>query len=57
MASDIAIAAQEILKTRARLNEIYAEHTNQNIEAIEKVMDRDTWYDTCGTYTLHCARF
>lgn len=29
MAADIAIMAEEIIKTRARLNEIYAEHTGQ----------------------------
>ncbi|CAN0210638.1 unnamed protein product [Scytosiphon promiscuus] len=41
MAADIAIMAEEIIKTRARLNEIYAEHTGQKVEEIEKVMDRD----------------
>lgn len=29
MAADIAIIAEEIIKTRARLNEIYAEHTGR----------------------------
>ncbi|CAM9248133.1 unnamed protein product [Pylaiella littoralis] len=41
MAADIQIMAEEILKTRARLNEIYAEHTGQKVKEIEKVMDRD----------------
>jgi ATP-dependent Clp protease protease subunit len=40
-ASDIEIHAREILKTRARLNEIYAEHTGQNIKVIEEAMERD----------------
>ena len=42
-ATDIAIHAEEILATRARLNEIYAKHTGQKLEAIEKAMDRDTF--------------
>lgn len=29
MAADIAIVAEEIIKTRARLNELYAQHTEQ----------------------------
>ncbi len=41
MASDIEIAAQEILKLRQRLNEIYVKHTGQKLETIEKAMDRD----------------
>lgn len=42
-ATDIAIHAEEILATRARLNEIYAKHTGQKLDAIEKAMDRDTF--------------
>ncbi len=42
-ASDVAIHAEEILSTRARLNAIYVKHTNQKIEAIEKAMERDTF--------------
>ena len=44
-ASDIAIHAKEILKTREKLNKIYAIHTGQTIEAIEHVMERDTYMD------------
>ena len=40
-ATDIEIAAEEILKTRDRLNRIYADHTGRTIEEIEKIMDRD----------------
>jgi ATP-dependent Clp protease protease subunit len=40
-ATDIARHAQEILKLKRRLNEIYARHTGQPIEAIEKALDRD----------------
>jgi ATP-dependent Clp protease protease subunit len=41
MAADIDIQAKEILRTRANLNRIMAEHTKQPIEEIERVMDRD----------------
>lgn len=40
-ASDIEIQAREILALRARLNNIYVEHTGQTLDVIEKAMDRD----------------
>jgi len=40
-ATDIEIHAREILALRARLNEIYVEHTGQSIDAIEEAMERD----------------
>ncbi|MEG1603890.1 MAG: ATP-dependent Clp endopeptidase proteolytic subunit ClpP [Cloacibacillus sp.] len=40
-ASDIEIHAREILKTRAKLNQILASHTKQPIERIEADTDRD----------------
>ncbi|WP_096701844.1 ATP-dependent Clp endopeptidase proteolytic subunit ClpP [Magnetospirillum sp. 15-1] len=40
-ATDIEIQAREILALRARLNNIYVEHTGQPLEVIEKVMERD----------------
>ncbi|MEX2616741.1 MAG: ATP-dependent Clp endopeptidase proteolytic subunit ClpP [Alphaproteobacteria bacterium] len=40
-ASDIEIHAREILALRMRLNEIYAEHTGQEVAVIEKALDRD----------------
>jgi ATP-dependent Clp protease, protease subunit len=40
-ASDIEIQAREILKLRARLNEVYVKHTGQSLEEIERSMDRD----------------
>jgi ATP-dependent Clp protease protease subunit len=43
-ASDIKIHADEILKTRSRLNEILSKHTGQSIEAIEKVTERDQFF-------------
>jgi ATP-dependent Clp protease, protease subunit len=42
-AADIARHAQEILKLKQRLNEIYAKHTGQSVQAIEKALDRDTY--------------
>jgi len=40
-ASDIEIQAREILYLRGKLNELYAKHTLQPLEQIEKDMDRD----------------
>jgi ATP-dependent Clp protease protease subunit len=40
-ASDIEIISNEILKTRARLNTLLAEHTGQKLEKIEKDTDRN----------------
>jgi len=40
-ASDIEIAAKEILYTRMRLNEILAKHTGQSLEQIQEDVDRD----------------
>lgn len=42
-ASDIEIQAREILRLRAKLNEIYVRHTGQKLTAIEKAMDRDNF--------------
>jgi ATP-dependent Clp protease protease subunit len=42
-ASDIEIHAKEILYLKARLNEMLAKHTGQNIEAIERDTDRDNF--------------
>ncbi len=40
-ASDIKIAAEEILRLRERLNEILALHTGKSLDQIEKDVDRD----------------
>ena len=45
MAADIDIQAREILRTRANLNRIMAHHTQQPLEEIERVMDRDFFMD------------
>ena len=42
-ATDIARHAQEIVKLKGRLNEIYAKHTGQEVSAVEKALDRDTY--------------
>ena len=42
-ASDISIQAEEILKTKKRLNEILATHTGRPLEQIEKDTDRDRY--------------
>ncbi len=40
-ATDIEIQAREILAVRARLNQIYVEHTGQPLDVIEKAVERD----------------
>ncbi len=40
-ATDIEIQAQEILRLRHRLNEIYVHHTGQKLSTVEKTMERD----------------
>ena len=42
-ATDIEIHAKEILDLRKRLNEIYGSHTGQDIEKIEKALERDNF--------------
>ena len=40
-ASDIQRHAEDILKVKQRLNEIYVQHTGQSYESIERTLDRD----------------
>ena len=42
-AADIEIQAKEILALRARLNQIYVDHTGQSLKTIEQAMDRDNY--------------
>ena len=42
-ASDIAIEAEEIIKMRRRLNEIFAQQTGQPIDKVEEDTDRNFW--------------
>ncbi|MBZ2187996.1 ATP-dependent Clp endopeptidase proteolytic subunit ClpP [Alcanivorax sp. JB21] len=44
-ASDIEIHAREILKIKARLNDLLAHHTGQSIEILERDTDRDNFMD------------
>ena len=44
-ASDIERHAQDIIKMKRRLNEIYVQHTGQSYETIEKTLDRDHFLD------------
>ncbi|MGN0371000.1 MAG: ATP-dependent Clp endopeptidase proteolytic subunit ClpP [Butyrivibrio sp.] len=43
MASDMKIVADQILKTKKRLNELLAQNTGKPIEQIEKDTDRDNY--------------
>jgi len=42
-AVDIAIQAEQIIKMRQRLNEIFSQETGQPIERVERDTDRDFW--------------
>ncbi|MGZ5998002.1 MAG: ATP-dependent Clp protease proteolytic subunit [Rhizomicrobium sp.] len=42
-AADIARHAQEVIKLKHRLNEIYAKHTGRTVAEVEKALDRDTY--------------
>ena len=44
-ATDLSIAAEEIIKVRSRLYEIIRKHTGQDVQRIEKDFDRDKWMD------------
>jgi ATP-dependent Clp protease protease subunit len=44
-AADIEIHAREILRMRARLNDIYVAHTGQTLEQIELALERDNFLD------------
>ncbi len=45
MASDIEIQANEILRIRKRMNDLYAKYTGKALKDIEKAMDRDTFLE------------
>ena len=44
-ATDIMIHAEETLKLKRRLNEIYVTHTGQSYEAVEQGLERDNFMD------------
>ena len=53
-AADVARHAQEVIKLKHRLNEIYAKHTGRTLAEIEKALDRDTYMtaDEAKTFGL-----
>jgi ATP-dependent Clp protease, protease subunit len=53
-ASDIAIQAQEILRIRSSMNDLYAKYTGKEIAIIEKAMERDNFMtaDEARTFGL-----
>jgi ATP-dependent Clp protease, protease subunit len=44
-AADVEIHAREILKTRARINQVIADRTGQPLERIQRDTNRDFWMD------------
>jgi ATP-dependent Clp protease protease subunit len=53
-ATDIEIHAAEVLKTRKRIDEIYAQHTGQSEEQVRRDMERDRFFtpDQAAEYGL-----
>jgi ATP-dependent Clp protease protease subunit len=53
-ATEIEIHAREIIKTRERIDEIYALHTGQSIERVRSDMERDRFFkpDEAAEYGL-----
>ena len=53
-ATDIEIHAAEILKTRKKIDEIYAKHTGQTEEQVRHDMERDRFFkpDQAAEYGL-----
>jgi len=53
-ATDIEIQAREILKVRARLNDLYVKHTGQKLDVVAASMERDNFMDAeeAKTYGL-----
>ncbi len=53
-ATDINIHMQEILKTRVRIDEIYAKHTGKTVEEVHADMERDRFFgpDEAADYGL-----
>ena len=45
MATDIEIHAREIMRTRQRVDEIYAHHTGQSIDQVHADMERDRFFN------------
>ena len=42
-ATDISIQAEQIIKTKARINKLIADETGRPVEQVEKDTDRDYW--------------
>lgn len=42
-ATDLEIRAKEILRTRERINRLYAEETGRSYDTIQEATDRDNW--------------
>ena len=42
--TDLEIQTNEIIKTKKRLNQIYAKHTGNNIKEVELIMERDKYF-------------
>lgn len=44
-ASDIEIHARDIVRTKAKINQLYAQETGRPLDEVAKATDRDNWMD------------
>ncbi|CAI5509887.1 unnamed protein product [Closterium sp. Naga37s-1] len=51
-ATDIAIHAEEIIKTKGRLNGLYAKHTGKEVDVIAESMERDRFMSPTEALTF-----
>ena len=54
-ATELDIAAREIIRLRKRLYEILASHTNQSYEQVERDCDRNKWLDAEEAVKYGCV--
>ena len=54
-ATDLAIQAKEMVKTRERMYKIMAHHTGQDVETIHRDCERDKWLDAEEAVAYGCA--
>ncbi len=54
-ATELDIEAREIIRLRKRLYEIFAQHTGQAVEDIERDCDRNKWLDAGEAVEYGCA--
>jgi ATP-dependent Clp protease protease subunit len=50
--TDIEIHAKELVRTKTKLTEIYAQHTGQDVKTLHKMMERDYYLSAAESKKL-----